>query len=65
VSANGAWTHIYINGTLYRYGGTSMATPLFASIINIINDQRIAAGKSTVGFVNPTFYANPQAFTDM
>jgi len=30
-----------------------------------INEERMAAGKSTVGFVNPTLYGNPQAFTDM
>lgn len=32
---------------------------------NQINEERIAAGKSPVGFVNPTFYANPGAFNDV
>ena len=62
VAANGAWTHMYASGTLIREGGTSMAAPLVASIINLINEERLAAGKSTVGFVNPTFYGNPTAF---
>ena len=35
------------------------SAPLWASFINRINEERLAAGKSTVGFVNPTLYANP------
>jgi tripeptidyl-peptidase-1 len=80
-SANGAWTHLYAGGELIREGGTSMSAPLVASIINLvrhhilmqnhvltirkINDERLNAGKTTVGFVNPTFYGNPTAFHDM
>jgi hypothetical protein len=33
--------------------------------LNQINEQRTAAGKSSVGFVNPTLYANPSAFYDI
>ena len=39
ISANGAWTHMYADGELIREGGTSMATPLVASIINLVNSQ--------------------------
>lgn len=46
-------------------GGTSASTPVFAAIINRINEERIAAGKSTVGFVNPTLYAHPGVFNDV
>lgn len=46
-------------------GGTSAAAPAFASILNLINEERIAANKSTVGFVNPTLYANPQVLHDI
>jgi tripeptidyl-peptidase-1 len=31
--------------------GTSVATPVWASILTLINEERLAAGKSTVGFV--------------
>ena len=34
-------------------GGTSASAPTFASILTRINEERIAKGKSTVGFVNP------------
>ncbi|KAH8893898.1 subtilisin-like protein [Thozetella sp. PMI_491] len=45
--------------------GTSASTPLFASLLNRVNEERLAAGKSTVGFVNPVLYANPQVFNDI
>jgi tripeptidyl-peptidase-1 len=42
-----------------------MSTPIVASIFTLINEERLAAGKSPVGFVNPTLYANPQMFNDV
>lgn len=47
------------------FGGTSASAPIFSSIITLINEQRLAAGKSAVGFLNPTLYQNPDAFTDV
>jgi len=35
-------------------GGTSANSPAFASVFNRTNEERIAAGKSTVGSVNLT-----------
>lgn len=46
-------------------GGTSCSSPIFASMIALINDRLIAAGKPVLGFLNPFLYANPQAFTDI
>jgi tripeptidyl-peptidase-1 len=45
--------------------GTSASTPIVASLITLINEQRLAAGKGTVGFINPVLYANPSAMTDI
>lgn len=45
--------------------GTSLSAPIWASLLTIINEDRIAAGKPSVGFVNPLLYANPQAFFDV
>lgn len=56
---------VFIGGEEGLIGGTSAAAPCFASIIVRINEERIAAGKSTVGFVNPVIYANPTAFHDI
>ncbi|EOO00369.1 putative alkaline serine protease protein [Phaeoacremonium minimum UCRPA7] len=50
---------------LYLVGGTSLAAPVWAAIITRINEERLAANKSTVGFINPTLYANPQVLNDI
>jgi tripeptidyl-peptidase-1 len=65
VSAVGLNVLLYVSGQPNFVGGTSASAPIFASIITLINEQRLAAGKSTVGFVNPTLYKNPTAFTDV
>ncbi|KAJ6616312.1 family S53 protease-like protein [Mycena sp. CBHHK59/15] len=37
--------------------GTSASTPLFASMIALLNDELITAGKSPLGFLNPFLYS--------
>ncbi|KAJ7144398.1 family S53 protease-like protein [Mycena epipterygia] len=37
--------------------GTSCSAPTFASIIALLNDQLVAAGKSPLGFLNPFLYS--------
>jgi tripeptidyl-peptidase-1 len=56
---------LYADGEPNFVGGTSASAPIFSSIITLINEKRLAAGKSTVGFINPTLYQNPDAFTDV
>lgn len=38
------------------YGGTSYATPRMAGYIALANQQAVANGKGTLGFINPTLY---------
>ncbi len=38
-------------------GGTSCATPMWASFTALVNQQAAASGKPPVGFLNPTLYA--------
>jgi hypothetical protein len=40
-----------------NYGGTSCAAPLWAGFTALINQQAVAAGRTTVGFINPAVYA--------
>ncbi len=54
VSAIGDNVVIFNAGAPTLIGGTSAAAPVFASVLNRINEERIAVGKKTVGFVNPT-----------
>ena len=52
-------------GAATLLSGTSASAPIFASVINRINEERIAVGKKVVGFVNPLLYANPDMFNDI
>ncbi|HEX3719858.1 MAG TPA: protease pro-enzyme activation domain-containing protein [Verrucomicrobiae bacterium] len=45
------------NGLEESSGGTSAAAPLWAAFIALVNQQSLAAGNSTVGFINPAIYA--------
>lgn len=66
VSAQGTG-YAVINGgmTLPGVAGTSCSSPTFGGIISLINDQRMASGKSPLGFLNPFLYANADIFTDV
>ena len=48
---------IYGNGSVQTTGGTSCAAPLWAAMAALINQKAVAAGKATIGFVNPAIYA--------
>lgn len=43
--------------TANEYGGTSFATPMWAGYIALVNQQLVADGYSTIGFINPDLYA--------
>ncbi|OCK90661.1 subtilisin-like protein, partial [Cenococcum geophilum 1.58] len=60
VSANGVNYVIAVDGQFGLVYGTSASSPAFGSIITLINDKLLSKGKSTVGFINPVLYANPQ-----
>jgi subtilase family serine protease len=40
-----------------EYGGTSFAAPMWAGYIALVNQQLVADGDKTIGFINPTIYA--------
>ncbi|KID93730.1 family S53 protease-like protein, partial [Metarhizium majus ARSEF 297] len=46
--------------------GTSASSPAWASLVSLINDQRISEGKATLGFLNPLLYSKGRsAFRDI
>lgn len=65
VAANGAQLLFYNDKRLEPTYGTSLSTPIFASIITLINEERTKAGKSPVGFINPVIYQHPEVFDDI
>lgn len=56
LSANGVNYAITVQGEWYLVYGTSCSSPVTAAILSAVNDARLAAGKSTIGFINPTIY---------
>lgn len=49
---------IYYNGgTAAAIGGTSAATPLWAGLMALMNQQALKVGKGPVGFANPYLYS--------
>ncbi|KAJ7806793.1 family S53 protease-like protein [Mycena olivaceomarginata] len=57
VAAQGENFEIAWDTELGTVDGTSCSTPTFASIIALLNDGLVAAGKPTLGFLNPLLYS--------
>ena len=45
--------------------GTSCAAPTASGVIALLNDARLAAGKSTLGYLNPWIYKNMADWNDI
>jgi subtilase family serine protease len=46
-----------VNGSFVTgYGGTSFAAPRWAGFLALVNQQSVANGRGTVGFINPALY---------
>lgn len=58
-------SRIAIGGGLHTKG-TSASTPIVASLVALINDKRLRAGKPVLGFLNPLLYSGKvdDALTD-
>ncbi|KAF7356383.1 Family S53 protease [Mycena venus] len=65
VSAQGENVQIVSGGQTGGVDGTSCSTPIFASVIGLINDQLVAGGKPPLGFLNPWLYSNAAALNDV
>jgi tripeptidyl-peptidase-1 len=65
VAANAVNMALYVGGEFMTFYGCSLAAPIWASVVTLINQQRTIAGKGPVGFINPTLYANPWALNDI
>jgi tripeptidyl-peptidase I len=65
VSAQGIGFAVLDHGQVISVGGTSCSCPTFSGIVSLLNDIRLAKGKSTLGLLNPLFYKNPSVFNDI
>ncbi|CAO1637627.1 unnamed protein product [Parajaminaea phylloscopi] len=66
IAAQGSRFKIAVGGKFGAVSGTSASTPLFASIVALLNDARQAKGKPYLGFLNPLIYSlQGQGFNDI
>ena len=66
VAALGDYFVIYLSGRAVHIGGTSASSPAFAGIVALLNDARLKAGLSPLGFLNPLIYSlNGYGFNDI
>lgn len=65
ISANGANYAFAVNAEWSLTYGTSASTPVLGSILTLINQERLKANKSSIGFINPAAYAHPEVFNDV
>jgi tripeptidyl-peptidase-1 len=66
ISAQSVNFPVVANGvTLATVAGTSCASPTASGVFGLLNHARLAANKTTLGFLNPMLYANPDALNDV
>ena len=64
VSLAGYHYKTLIAGNLYGLSGTSASAPTFAGFVSNVNAARLAIGKGSLGWLNPTLYANYTLFAN-
>lgn len=53
VAAVGDRQVVYAGGDWWLVGGTSLSSPVWGAVLTLINEERLAANKSTLGFIHP------------
>eukprot|EP01042_Synura_sphagnicola_P002843 gene2843-biopygen3066 len=64
VSLAGYLYKTVVNGATAYLCGTSASTPAFAGMVSLVNAARKAAGRPTLGWLNPTLYASNGSFAN-
>ncbi|CAN8104845.1 unnamed protein product [Discula destructiva] len=65
VAANGDNIALFVGGEFGTEGGTSASSPIFASLVNRIVEERLKIGKGPLGFINPVLYQHPEVLNDI
>lgn len=53
---------VIIGEAAYLISGTSASAPVISAFVSIVNAKRLSKGYSTLGWLNPSIYANNGAF---
>lgn len=56
---------VIVRGSTSSESGTSASAPVFAGLIALVNSARLAAGKKSLGFLNPALYQLPSVGADI
>ncbi|KAI9435722.1 subtilisin-like protein [Lactarius indigo] len=56
ISAQALQFNIVVDDVAFRVGGTSCSVPTVAGIVSLLNDYRLASGRSAFGFLNIWLY---------
>lgn len=56
---------MFVEGQFGTEAGTSASSPIFASLVNRIVEERLAIGKGPLGFINPVLYTHPEVLNDI
>ena len=54
-----------VDGKVQVVYGTSGSAPIFVSVISLVNNDRLHAGKKSLGFINPALYACADVLNDI
>ena len=65
VAALGHYCPTIMNGNLLGVDGTSCSSPVFASLVALLNDHQKSKGKPLLGFMNPLLYKMKDTFNDI
>lgn len=69
VATYGSNYFVVLDGKTGRESGTSASAPVFAAMVTLWNDIRLAYGKPPLGFISPFLYSvyaqSPNAFNDI
>lgn len=52
VGAVGDRQVVYSNGSWWLVGGTSLSAPVWGAVLTLVNEERIASGKASLGFIH-------------
>lgn len=56
---------VLVSGELQSLDGTSASTPVFAAVVSLLNEARLAKGLPAMGYLNPWLYQNTHMFNDI
>jgi tripeptidyl-peptidase-1 len=66
VAAQGVKYHVFSQDKDILVSGTSASAPMFAALVSLLNNARLAQGRRPLGFLNPWLYSvGKEGLTDI